>query len=138
VLTPIDLDNDVPVTAYEIHIIGPNWLLTGELECAELPIAKIGPESRFSWCESAPQRSRSTNPALVLAAHAPHPDPLPAGGARELFRHLVLGQVLEDANQAGMVPAFAAERGCAVEQFLCCRGVGEGQVERAGALQGQV
>jgi hypothetical protein len=92
-LTTVDFDNEAPVTAREVSIIFPNRFLAGELEAAELPIAKIGPESRFSWCESAPQRSRSTNSALVLAAHAPHPGPLPASGAREFlaFRHLVLG-----------------------------------------------
>ena len=33
------------------------------------------------------------------------------GASGLLFRHLVLGEVLEDADQAGVVPAFAAEGG---------------------------
>jgi len=31
----------------------------------------------------------------------------------------------EDADQAGMIPAFAAEGGAAVKQFLRCRSVGQ-------------
>ena len=50
------------------------------------------------------------------------------------FRDLVAGEVLEDAHEAGMVPALAAERGGGVEQFLRRRGVRQGQVERARAL----
>src|SRR6266576_2987640 len=44
------------------------------------------------------------------------------------FRDLVAGEVLEDAHEAGMVPALAAERGGGVEQFLRRRGVRQGQV----------
>ena len=40
------------------------------------------------------------------------------------FRDFVAGEVLEDAHEAGMVPALAAERGGGVEQFLRRRGVG--------------
>ena len=121
----IHFDDELPIPAHEVRIIRPNRLLAGELEAAELPIAKLGPKLRFCLCESAPQRSRSTDSALVLATHAPHPSPLPASGAREfLLRHLVPGQMLEDADQAGMVPALAAEGGRCVEQLLRGRGVG--------------
>jgi hypothetical protein len=122
----IHFDDELPIPAHEVRIIRPNRLLAGELEAAELPIAKLGPKLRFCLCESAPQRSRSTDSTLVLATHAPHPSPLPASGAREfLLRHLVLGQVLEDAHQAGMVPGLAAEGGRAVEQLLCSCRVGQ-------------
>src|SRR5689334_23540815 len=54
------------------------------------------------------------------------------------LRHLAAGEVLEDADQAGMVPGLAAERGGGVEQLLHGRGVGQRQVQRTGALQRQV
>jgi hypothetical protein len=108
VLTAVDLEDDVPVTAREVSVIFPNRFLAGELEAAELPIAKIRPELPFRRCKGTPQGPCSIYAAFVLTAHAPHPGPLPASGARELLRHLVLGQVFEDAHQAGMIPALAA------------------------------
>ena len=124
-LASIHFDDELPIPAHEVRIIRPNRLLAGELEAAELPIAKLGPKLRFCLCESAPQRSRSTDSALVLATHASHPSPLPASGAREfLLRDLVLGQVFEDTDETGMIPALAAESGGGVEQFLGGRGVG--------------
>ncbi len=43
--------------------------------------------------------------------------------------------MFEDAHQPRMVPALAAERGAAIEEFLRRRGVGQGQVERARTRQ---
>ena len=64
-------------------------------------------------------------PSRVRPSTCDVSDPLPASGARALFRDLMPGQVLEDADQAGMVPAFAAEGGGGVEQFLCSCCVGQ-------------
>jgi len=44
VLTAIEFDNEAPFATNEIHIIGTNRLLAGELEPAELPIAKLAPK----------------------------------------------------------------------------------------------
>jgi hypothetical protein len=51
VLTAIDLDDDMPVTAREINIIRPDRLLTREFEPAEPAIPKIAPKLRFCRCE---------------------------------------------------------------------------------------
>src|SRR5437016_525963 len=55
--------------------------------------------------------------------------------AASVLRHLVTGEVLEDTDQAGMVPALAAKGGGGVEQLLRRRGVRQGKVQRAGARQ---
>src|SRR5271167_752600 len=85
-----------------------------------------------------------------LLSRSPHALPLTptlspqAGrGSRSSFlqlalRDFVAREVFEDADQAGIVPALAAEGGGGVEQLLCRRGVGQGQAEGAGALQGEV
>jgi hypothetical protein len=44
VLTAIEFDDEAPFATNEIHIIGTNRLLAGELEPAELPIAKLAPK----------------------------------------------------------------------------------------------
>src|ERR1700745_915810 len=56
---------------------------------------------------------------------------------RGLFRHLVRGQMFEDADQAGMVPTLAAERGGGVEQLLRHCRVGQREAESARTLEGE-
>src|SRR6266851_10369970 len=62
-----------------------------------------------------------------------------AGEGRGLLplRHLMSGEMLQYPHQAGMVPALAAQCGGGVEQLLRGGGVGQREVERPRAGQGE-
>jgi hypothetical protein len=117
-LASIDFNDEPPIPAHEVRILRPNRLLTGKLEPAELPIAKVAPKLRRC------RRGRSRNDLAVLTQCRSLPRmPLtlalsPQAGRGGLFSHLVLCHVLEDADEAGMVPGLAAERGRAIEELL--------------------
>jgi hypothetical protein len=89
VLAAVELNNQPPLAANKIHVVSSNRLLAHEFEAAELPGAKPGPQRELCRREGAPQQSRTLITLLILAPHrlgswlAPHPDPLPASGARE-------------------------------------------------------
>src|SRR5215471_2606898 len=61
----------------------------------------------------------------------------PQADEEVLLRYFVPGEMFEDADEAGMVPALAAERGGGIEQLLGGRGVGERYTKSARALQCQ-
>jgi hypothetical protein len=84
-LAAIDLDNEMQIATDEVCDVGSDRLLPYELETAELPVAQMPPKqhsARVLRRRSA--RARSVATVLGPRIVAPHPDPLPAGGEREL------------------------------------------------------
>ena len=74
---------------------------------------------------SLSRRNSSMRVRIVLKSSAARVRDIRASALRtNLRRDLMAGEVFEDADQAGMVPALAAERGGGVEQFLGGRGIG--------------
>jgi hypothetical protein len=83
-LATIDLHHEMPFAAYEVRKIGSDRLLTHEFAARQLPIAKTPPEQKFGPRTALPQRAGSSCLDRVRPPHAPHPDPLPASGEREI------------------------------------------------------
>jgi hypothetical protein len=84
-LAAIHFDDDAQLAANEVDEIRSDRLLPRELETPELPIAKMSPKHKFSARALPPQGAGALNQYRVWSTHtAPHPDPLPASGEREI------------------------------------------------------
>jgi hypothetical protein len=129
-LTTIDFDDEPPFATDEIDVVTTNRLLPDKLKPWNWRLGRRfhnNDSARVGKNRSDLARSAAFSFFPRMLCPSPQPSPRERGkGVSPVPRDLVVGEVFEDADQARMVPALAAERGGGIEQFLRRRGVGQG------------